>query len=74
METKDVFVEVTSSTGIGIARKVADALLKETVLLFEDITVKQVKVVDTEGNLKSIYPSRTDLIFDDNASIKVARL
>lgn len=72
METKDVFVEVTSSTGVGIAKKVADTLLKETVLLLEtSITVKQVKVVDVEGNLKSVYPSRSDLIFDD---IKINRL
>lgn len=67
-------MEVTSSTGIGIAKKVADLLLKETVLLFEtNLTVKQVRVHDKEGNLKSVYPSKTDLIFDDNVLIKVVR-
>lgn len=67
-------MEVTSSTGIGVARKVADVLLKETVLLFEsNLTVKQVKVLDTEGNLKSVYPSKTDLIYEDNVSLKIVR-
>lgn len=75
MDTKDVLVEVTSSSGIGIAKKVADTLLKETILLLEaNLTVQQVKVVDVDGNLKTVYPSRTDLIFDENISIKINRL
>lgn len=67
-------MEVTSSTGFGIAKKVIDTLLKETVLLLEsNLIVGQVRVVDTEGNLKSVYPSKTDLIFDNTISIKVFR-
>lgn len=36
-----------------------------------NLEVEQVKVVDMEGNLKHIYPSRVDLNFDDK--IKVIR-
>lgn len=30
-----------------------------------NLTVQQVKVVDTEGNLKLVYPSRADLNFSE---------
>jgi hypothetical protein len=36
------------------------------------LTVQQVRVVDKEGNLKVVYPSRIDLNFEDN-SISVIR-
>jgi len=36
------------------------------------LTVQQVRVVDNEGNLKVVYPSRTDLLFEDN-SVSVIR-
>jgi hypothetical protein len=36
------------------------------------LTVQQVRVVDKEGNLKAVYPSRTDLNFEDN-TISVVR-
>lgn len=69
-----MFVEVTSSAGIEVARKVMDAVIKEIVLLFEkDIVVQQVKSIDVEGNLKYVYPSRTDLVFGYDSIIKVVR-
>ena len=36
----------------------------------EKLVVEQVKITDIEGNLKVIYPSRTDL---NNEAIKVIR-
>lgn len=36
------------------------------------LTVQQVRVVDKEGNLKVVYPSRTDLNFEDK-TISVIR-
>lgn len=51
-----------------------DATLKEMVLLFgKNLTVQQVKNVDVEGNMKFVYPSRADLEFEDNVSIKIVR-
>lgn len=32
---------------------------------FHEIHVEQVKIVDLEGNMKSVYPSRTDANYED---------
>lgn len=37
------------------------------------LTIQQVRVVDLEGNLKTVYPSRTDCVYE-GANIKVLRL
>lgn len=73
ISTTSLFVEVTGGTSQGICKKVADTLIKEMLLLFGNLTVQQVKNVDVDGNLKSVYPSRTDLVFDDNSGIVVVR-
>jgi len=39
---------------------------------YHTLTVQQVRIVDKEGNLKVVYPSRTDLCFEDK-SISVIR-
>ncbi|XP_034827736.1 leucine-rich repeat-containing protein 47-like [Maniola hyperantus] len=81
VDSKMMFVEVTSHSSLGACKTVMDKLLQECLLLgigdgddneYHTLTVQQVKVVDTEGNLKSVYPSRTDCVFD--SSIRVLRL
>ncbi|XP_016397663.1 leucine-rich repeat-containing protein 47-like [Sinocyclocheilus rhinocerous] len=91
--TQELFLEVTSSTGLQICKDVMDALIikmaelnkltfdaKEDVgsdeetdvisdrpaedLASPELTVLQVKVVDVDGNLKVVYPSKTDLMSD----------
>lgn len=37
------------------------------------LQIKQVKSTDTEANLRRVYPSKTDLIFEDNEHIIVER-
>ncbi|CAG5047223.1 unnamed protein product [Parnassius apollo] len=82
--TKTMFVEVTSHSSLSACKNVMDKLLQECLLLgiadgpdsdsaYHTLTVQQVKVVDTEGNLKSVYPSRTDCVYD-GSNIKVFRL
>lgn len=80
-DSKSMLVEVTSHSSLGACKTVMDKMIQECLLLgigdgeesaFHTLTVQQVKVVDTEGNLKSVYPSRTDCAFDGN--IKVYRL
>ena len=34
---------------------------KDTNNKYNNLTVQQIKVVDTQGNLKLVYPSRADL-------------
>ncbi|XP_046963954.1 leucine-rich repeat-containing protein 47-like [Vanessa cardui] len=81
LDSKSMLVEVTSHSSLGACKTVMDKMLQECLMLgigdgedsgFHTLTVQQVKVVDTEGNLKSVYPSRTDCAFDGN--IKVYRL
>lgn len=37
------------------------------------LCVQQIKVTDDEGNLRRVYPSKTDLEFEDDAAIIVER-
>lgn len=37
------------------------------------LDLRQVKVSDAEGNLRRVYPAKTDLVFDENESIAVER-
>lgn len=38
------------------------------------LVVEQIKITDLDGNLKAVYPSKTDLVnFDESASIYVER-
>ncbi|XP_062854536.1 leucine-rich repeat-containing protein 47 [Trichomycterus rosablanca] len=91
--TRELFLEVTSSTSLQICKDVMDMLIikmaelnkmtfdnKEEACSEEDtesasgpgledlasaeLTVVQVRVVDTDGNLKVVYPSKTDLTSD----------
>ncbi|XP_011164226.2 leucine-rich repeat-containing protein 47 [Solenopsis invicta] len=73
--TKAMLVEVTSSLSFTICRNVLDQFLKELIVSgladsaeskdtdnkCNSLTVQQVKIVDTQGNLKLVYPSRADL-------------
>jgi len=78
-ETENVFVEVTSSTSLAKAKEAMDALVKCALPLsahtnetgHKILSVMQVRVEDDEGQLKVLYPSRTDL--KDEAKIVVVR-
>ncbi|KAF5288704.1 hypothetical protein FQR65_LT11969 [Abscondita terminalis] len=66
VDTTTLLIEVTGTASQGVCKKVADTLLKEMTYLFGNLTIQQVKNVDVEGNLKNVYPSRTDLAFEDS--------
>ncbi|XP_041972439.1 leucine-rich repeat-containing protein 47-like [Aricia agestis] len=76
-----MLVEVTSHASLGACKTVLDKLIQECLLLgigdepgseYHTLTVQQVKIVDLEGNLKAVYPSRTDCTYD--TTIRVLRL
>ncbi|KAJ8979803.1 hypothetical protein NQ317_001293 [Molorchus minor] len=72
--TTKIFIEVTSSVSQFVCKNVLDTLIKEMVFLFEkDLDVLQVKTVDHEEHLKTVYPAKTDLIFDKSVPIKISR-
>lgn len=81
-ESKAMLIEVTSHSSLGACKMVMDKILQECLMLgigadsqdgFHALTVQQVKIVDPDGNLKSVYPSRTDCVYDDT-NIKVIRM
>lgn len=59
---------------LGIGRQVDEAAPPAIQLKkqFYALNVQQVKIVDVEGNMKAVYPSRNDLIYEDQ-SINVQR-
>ncbi|XP_066144465.1 leucine-rich repeat-containing protein 47-like [Euwallacea fornicatus] len=72
--TKQMFIEVTSSTSQLICKTVLTDLLKEMAQLFgPDLQIQQVRVLDEELKLKLVYPSKNDLKFDEYTAIKVIR-
>ena len=66
----DTLLQETLLLGIGTAEPPSDGAILQSS--FHHLSVQQVKVVDKEGNLKVVYPSRTDLVYD-NRSISVIR-
>ncbi|XP_011867263.1 PREDICTED: leucine-rich repeat-containing protein 47-like [Vollenhovia emeryi] len=77
--TQVMLVEVTSAISYTVCRNVLDQFLKELIVAglaesaeskntdnrCNSLTVQQIKVVDTQGNLKLVYPSRADLNFSE---------
>ncbi|XP_032691338.1 leucine-rich repeat-containing protein 47-like [Odontomachus brunneus] len=83
--TEIMLVEVTSATSYTVCRNVLDEFLKQLAILnftdtceqndtdkYNNFIVEQVKVVDIEGNLKLVYPSRADLNFVEH-SVTIVR-
>lgn len=74
IETTSLFIEVTSAATQSSCKNILNNLIKEMVFLFgKDLTVQQVKNVDAEGNLKAVYPSRNDLVFENEVPIEIIR-
>ncbi|XP_012273719.1 leucine-rich repeat-containing protein 47 [Orussus abietinus] len=80
--TSTIFIEVTSASSQQVCRNVLDLFLKELVTLglgcaaeadkgdYYELLIEQVKVVDMDGNMKHVYPSRADLLFNgDDISV-----
>ncbi|KAL3270608.1 hypothetical protein HHI36_021142 [Cryptolaemus montrouzieri] len=74
VNSTEIFLEVTSSVSLPTCRKILDTLIREMVLLLEtNLTVLQIKTVDEEGNMKNVYPSRNDLLFEAEKLVQVLR-
>jgi len=88
-ETTDVLIEVTSNTSVGDCRLTMELLLKEMLLsgfgvmenvdsseenlILNLLNVQQIKISDLDGNLRTVYPSKTDLHFDESSNISIER-
>lgn len=66
----EILLEVTSSDSLASCKKVMDSLIAAMCCehlyssTHDGLMVEQVKVVDAEGQLLVVYPSRPDLIID----------
>jgi len=64
-----------------VCKKCIDSLLYEMLINGfttkqqpNELLVQQIKVIDIDGNLKNVYPSKVDLVdFEENFSINVVR-
>lgn len=77
-ESTSMLIEATSSTSQDACKKALDQILFEVLSLGVtenegSLTVHRVRVTDSQGNLRAVYPSRTDLKFDDTQSVKIIR-
>lgn len=67
VDTKNILIEVTSSSSLPGCKQAFDALIKEIVGKGLGVpadgrmVLEQVKVTDEEGNLRNVYPSKVDL-------------
>ena len=68
VDTKTILIEITSSSSMPGCKQAFDALISEIMSkkigLAGDcpkMILEQVKVVDDEGNLRNVYPSKVDL-------------
>ena len=79
VNTDTMLIEITSATSYHVCRNILDQFLKELVIqgfgcpsdqentsAYHSLVVEQVKVVDMEGNMKLLYPSRADLNLEEN--------
>lgn len=79
--TQTMFVEVTSTTSYAICRNILNQFLKEMLISgltdptledYHKLFVQQVRVEDTDGNEKLIYPSNADFKdLEGNSDINV---
>ncbi|KAJ6645322.1 Leucine-rich repeat-containing protein 47 [Pseudolycoriella hygida] len=74
-ETSDIFVEITSSSSMTDCYATMEEFLKQLLIAgfgekpnlfdrFDHLTVEPVRIVDSYGQLKAIYPSTTEIYLD----------
>lgn len=83
-ETTKIFIEVTSNTSMKDCMATMEALLLAMVQAnfgaanagggatgIKILDLRQVKIVDTEGNLRRVFPAKGDLVFDDSELVAI---
>lgn len=73
LNTKAMVIEATSSVSLHLCKAAVESLLKEMLGIFGgDLEVTQVKCVDKDGNLRVVFPSKSDLNLE-KSDIRVVR-
>lgn len=82
-KTCDLLFEVTGDSSLDLCKNIMDTLLQRMLELglgdsdsagdtqgdIKRLTVEQVRIIDTRGQLRVVYPSRTDLQSDAFATV-----
>ncbi|XP_055312336.1 leucine-rich repeat-containing protein 47-like [Sitodiplosis mosellana] len=85
-ESTQIFIEITSHSAMADCVDTMEALLKAMLLAglgasqndscdttSKTLDIRQVKVTDAEGNLRRVYPAKSDLVIDESENIGVER-
>lgn len=85
-ESTKIFIEVTSNTTMIDCVDTMEALLKAMLqsglgasqnassdTTIATLDIRQVKITDAEGNLRRVYPAKSDLIINEYDNIAVDR-
>lgn len=88
-ETTEILIEITSSSSMTDCRGTMEELLKEMLSAgygnvaekadaeesssFKQLNLQQVKITDADGNLRTVFPSKTDLNYDESTNILIER-
>ncbi len=85
--TESILIEITSGHSMDSCRRAMDAILRQMLQLElgkkindsnirQILTLQQTRVVDDKGQLKTTFPSRTDLDWNEisQGSILIERL
>ena len=80
--TKRILVEITSSTNANICNQVMSSLLAKALELnispvnenAKTLELEQVRIVNSDGNLKTIFPSKIDLQDMENETTQITRV
>ncbi|XP_060532936.1 leucine-rich repeat-containing protein 47-like isoform X2 [Cylas formicarius] len=71
MSTTEILIEVTSNVSQFVCKNVLSELLKDTAVLFDkNLEVCQVRILDQDGKLKVVFPSKVDLNFGKDSNVK----
>lgn len=80
-ETTKIFIEVTSNTAMKDCMATMKALLLAMVQSgfgaagaatgVNTLDLRQVKIVDTEGQLRRVFPAKGDLVFDESELVAI---
>lgn len=82
LNTKRILVEVTSEATAAICKEVMSQLLQKTLNLnicgtndddLKLLSLEQVKIVDKDGGVKTLYPSKVDLIELESEKVTIER-
>lgn len=78
MSTKSIFLEVTSNFNAAICNKIMSELISKIIEMNQameknSLELQQVRITDSDGTLKTLYPSKIDLKELESETCRITR-